>query len=124
MDRQASQKLPRGKAPRIRRALLAFLALTYLFVGLAHTVTCTDEAVALALVSDVGTDSGGAPDEGGTKKSPLVVEHCYVCAPILTPALMPVAAPAAHALKIALIAPTILLAEHPRLDAPPPKHLA
>lgn len=121
MDTQAGRKLPRGKAPRTRRALLAFLALTYLFVGFAHTVTCTDEAVALALVSDVGGNSGGAPDEGDTKKSPLVVEHCYVCTPFLMPALVPVAAPSAHALENALIAPIILLAEHPRLDTPPPK---
>jgi hypothetical protein len=121
MDIQASQKLPIRKASRIRKALLAFLALTYLFVGLAHTVTCTDEAVALALVSDVGTDSGGPPDEGGSKKSPLFAEHCYVCAPVLISALVPVAAPSAQALKIALIAPTVSLAEHPRLDTPPPK---
>lgn len=120
MDIQVGQKLPIKKTSRIRRALLAFLALTYLFVGLAHTVTCTDEAVALALVSDVGTDSGGPPDEGGSKKSPLF-EHCYVCAPVLIPALVPVAAPTAQALKIALIAPTVSLAEHPRLDTPPPK---
>lgn len=122
MGTQAGQRLPRGKAPRIRRALLAFLALTYLFVGLADAVTCT-EAISLGLVSDVGTDSGGAPDEGGTKKSPLVVEHCYACAPVLMPAPVPVAAPSAHTLKIAAIAPTVLLAQHPRLDTPPPKHL-
>lgn len=106
-----------------RRALLTLLAFAYLFVGLVHSVSCTDEAVAFAILADAGAASDAGSDEGGSKKSPLVAEHCYVCAPVLMLVLVPVEAPSAQALKIALIAPTVLLAEHPRLDTPPPKHL-
>jgi hypothetical protein len=75
--------------------LLMFLAFAYLFVGLAHTISCTDEAVAFAIAADTGTASDDGPDQSGTKKSPLVAEHCYVCAPVLMPALIPDAGPSA-----------------------------
>jgi hypothetical protein len=99
-----------------------FLAFAYLFVGLAHTITCTDEAVTFAISVDTGTSSDDG-DEGGTKKSPVVAEHCYVCAPVLMPAVVPDAGPSARPVKLFFIAPALLLEEHPRLDTPPPKHL-
>jgi len=123
MEHRASQKLPKLQAWRVRRTLLMFLAFAYLFVGLAHTISCTDEAVAFALSVDIGTASDDVQDEGGTKKTPVVAEHCYVCAPVLMPALIPDAGPSARPLKLSFIAPALLLEEHPRLDTPPPKHL-
>ena len=123
MEHRVSQKLPKPQAWRVRRTLLVFLAFAYLFVGLAHTISCTDEAIAFALAVDTGTPSGDGPDESGTKKSPVVTEHCYVCAPALMPALVPDTRPSARPLKLSFIAPALLFEEHPRLDTPPPKHL-
>ena len=80
MEYRVSEKLPKPQAWRVRRSLLMFLAFVYLFVGLAHTISCTDEAVAFALAVDTGTASDDGPDESGTKKSPVFAEHCYVCA--------------------------------------------
>lgn len=98
-----------------------FLAFAYLFVGLAHTISCTDEAVAIAI--DTGAASDDGPDQSGTKKSPVVAEHCYVCAPVLMPALIPDAGPSARPVKLSFVAPALRLEEHSRLDTPPPKHL-
>lgn len=124
MEHRASQRLPRRQASRVRRSLLAFLAFAYLFVGLAHTISCTDEAVAaFAMAVDTGTTSDDGQDEGGTQKSPVVAGHCYVCAPVLMPALIPDAVPSARPARLSFIAPALLLEEHPRLDTPPPKHL-
>lgn len=100
-----------------------FLAFAYLFVGLAHTISCTDEAVAFAIAADTGAAPHDGPDQGGTKKSPVVAEHCYVCAPVLMPVLIPDAGPSARPVKLTFVAPALLLEEHPRLDTPPPKHL-
>jgi hypothetical protein len=123
MERQINQRLPRPQASRVRRTLLMFLAFAYLFVGLAHTISCTDEAILFAISADTGTSSNDGPDEDGTKKSPVVAAHCYVCAPVLMPAVVPDAGPSARPVKLFFIAPALLLEEHPRLDTPPPKHL-
>lgn len=122
VEHRASQKLPKPQASRVRRTLLMFLAFAYLFVGLAHIIS-TDEAVAFALAVDTGTTSDDGQDEGWTKKSPVVAEHCYVCAPVLMPTLIPDAVPSARPVRLSFISPALLLEEHPRLDTPPPKHL-
>ena len=123
MEYRVSQRLPRLQASRVRRMLLMFLAFAYLFVGLAHTISCTDEAVAFAITADTGTASDDGSDQSGTKKSPVFAEHCYVCAPVLMPALIPDAGLSARPVKLSFAAPALLLEEHSRLDTPPPKHL-
>lgn len=123
MGRQTGQKLSGLQAPGLRRALLMFLALAYLFVGLAHTFTCADETIASAVAANIGTASGDGSDEGGTQKSQGVAEHCHVCAPVLMPAFIPDAEPSARSLELSFIAPVTLLDDGPRLDTPPPKHL-
>ncbi|MBR1090851.1 hypothetical protein JQ621_25605 [Bradyrhizobium manausense] len=124
MGRQAGQKLPRLQAPGFRRTLLMFLAFAYLFVGLAHTISCTDEAVAAAISSDFGNVPDDGSDEGGSKKSPVVAGHCYVCAPVMMPALVTDAGPSARAVTLNFAPQKLQFEDHPRLDTPPPKHLA
>lgn len=116
--------MPRLRAPGFRRALLVFLAFAYLFVGLAHTIYCTDEAVAAAIASDFGNIPDDVSDEGGSKKSPVVAGHCYVCAPVTMPALVPDAGPSESQVKLSFVPPKLRFEDHHRLDTPPPKHLA
>lgn len=104
--------------------LLMFLAFTYLFVGLAHTISCTGEAVAAVISSDSGNIPDEAPDEGGSKKAHVVGGHCYVCAPVMMPALVTDAGPSARAVTLYFAPPKLQFEDHPRLDTPPPKHLA
>ena len=99
------------------------LAFSYLFVGLAHSISCTDEAVAATMSSDIGSIPDNGPDEDGSKKSPVVAGHCYVCAPVLMPAVVPDAGPSARPVKLAFVSPKLQVEDHPRLDRPPPKHL-
>lgn len=97
-------------------------AFVYLFVGLTHTTSCVDEAFAATRSVDLSAASTDGPDDA--KKSVAVAEHCYVCAPVLMPALAPLTDPSAQPAKLAFLAPRLLLLEdHPRLDTPPPKHL-
>lgn len=124
MGCQASLKLPRLQAPGFRRTLLMFLAFTYLFVGVVHTISCADEAVAAAMSFDSGTNSDDGSDEGGSKKSPVAAGHCYVCAPVTMPALVTDAGPSARAVTLYFAPPKLQFEDHPRLDTPPPKHLA
>jgi len=99
------------------------LAFSYLFVGLAHTISCTDEAVAATVLSDIGSIPDDGPDEDGSKKSPVAAGHCYVCAPVLMPAAVPDAGPTARSVKLAFVLPKLQFEDHPRLETPPPKHL-
>ncbi|MDU1545774.1 MULTISPECIES: hypothetical protein [Bradyrhizobium] len=123
MGRRFGQKLPRMQAPGLRRTLLIFLAFSYLFVGLVHTISCTDEAVAAAISSDSGNMPDDGPDEGG-KKSPVLAGHCYVCAPVMMPALVTDAGPSTRPVTLYFAPPKLQFEDHPRLDTPPPKHLA
>jgi hypothetical protein len=96
---------------------MMFLAFVYLFVGVAHTISCVDEV-------DLSATSADGPHDGTSKKSIPVAGHCDLCAPILMPALAPVPAPWAQPAKLAFLPPRlVLLEDHPRLDTPPPKHL-
>ncbi|WP_371422574.1 hypothetical protein [Tardiphaga sp.] len=123
MEHQVGQKLPKLQAPGLRRMLLMLLAFSYLFVGVAHTISCTDEAVAATISSDIGNIPDDGPDEDGSKKAPVVAGHCYVCAPVLMPALVPDVGPSARPVKLAFVSPKFPFEDHPRLDTPPPKHL-
>lgn len=101
-----------------------FLAFAYLFVGLVHTISCTDEAVAAAISSDFGNIPDDGPNEGG-KKSPVVAAgHCYVCAPVMMPALVTDAGPSTRSVTLYFASPKLQIEDNPRLDTPPPKHLA
>jgi hypothetical protein len=123
MGRPAGKKLPRLQPLGFRRTLLMLLASAYLFVGVAHTVSCTDEAVSAAIAFDSGNISGGGSDEGGSKKSNVTVGH-YVCAPVMMSALVTDAGPSARPATVYFAPPKLLFEDHPRLDTPPPKYLA
>ena len=124
MNHRLSKRLPRSKASGARRALLALLAFAYLFVGMSHAISCADEVVVASIASDFGIplDEGG-PDDDGTKKLPVVTSHCYVCAPVLTPALAAVSGPTAKPVRLSFVAQNRLHANPLWLDTPPPKHL-
>ena len=102
------------KAPRVRRTVLVLLAFVCLFVGLAHTVSCVEQAVAATVAMDIGTVTDSS-DDGPTKHSPAIGDHCHACVPGLTPASDLAAGPSEHAARLAL---TALLADHPWLDTP------
>jgi transposase len=48
--------------------------------------------------------AAGRADEG-SKKTPTVVDHCYTCAPVVMPALIPVAEPSAEPVKLSFVTP-------------------
>lgn len=108
--------------PRARRAVLMLLAFVYLLVGLAHTVSCVEQAVAATVSMDIGIVTDGS-DDGPTKHSPAIGDHCDACVPGVTPASDNAAGPSEHAARLVLTAPLVLLADHQWLDTPPPKHL-
>lgn len=74
--------------------VLVFLAFAYLFVGLAHTVACIEQAVAATVVVEPPRPQMGS-DDGPQKHSAAVADHCHVCASGVTPAL-DIAAQSAH----------------------------
>jgi hypothetical protein len=104
--------------------LLTLLAFAYLFVGMSHAFSCADEIVGVSLASDFSTplDDGGQDDDG-TKKLPVVASHCYVCAPLLTPAMAAVSGPSPKPVRLSFVAQHRLDANPLWLDTPPPKHL-
>ena len=124
MNHRLNKRLPRSQASGVRRTLLALLAFAYLFVGMSHAVSCADEAVGISLASDfsAASDEGG-PDDDGTNKLPVVASHCYVCAPVLTPALAALSGPSAKPVRLSFVAQNHLHANPLWLDTPPPKHL-
>lgn len=124
MNHRLSKRLPRSQASSIRRTLLALLAFAYLFVGMSHAASCADEVVGTSLAFDFSTPSDdGGQDDDGTKKLPAVASHCYVCAPILTPAMAAVSGPSAKPVRLSLVVQNRLHANPLWLDTPPPKHL-
>lgn len=124
MNHRVGKRLPRSQASGVRRALLALLAFAYLFVGISHAVSCADEVVGISLTSDFSTSSdAGDQDDDGTKKLPAVASHCYVCAPLLTPALAALSGPSAKSVRLSFVAQHRLHANPLWLDTPPPKHL-
>ncbi len=100
---------------------MALLATIYLIVGVGGEVLCAEETPPAAASFDASARL--ATRDEGSKKTPMVVEHCYTCAPVVMPALVPVAEPSAEPIKLSFEAPTFLLEDDPGLDTPPPKHL-
>jgi hypothetical protein len=91
---------------------------------MSHAVSCADEVVGVSLASDFSTTSNdGGQDDDGTKKLPVVAGHCYVCAPLLTPAMAAVSGPSAKPVRLPFVAQHRLDANPLWLDTPPPKHL-
>jgi hypothetical protein len=118
------QTAARRRAPRasaFRRVLMGLLVATYVIVGFGGEISCAEETLATANFLDASAVTDKSDE--GSKKTPTVVEHCYTCAPIVMPALVPVAEPSAEPVKLSFEAPTFLLEDHPGLDTPPPKHL-
>ena len=106
------------RAAAFCRALKVLLAAAYILVGVAGEISCAEETLAAA--GSFANAVTGKSDEG-TRKAPTVVEHCYTCAPVVMPALVPVAEPSAEPVRLSFKAPTVLLEDHSGLDTPPPK---
>ena len=104
-----------------------FVAFAYLFVGFAHSFAHSAEFFGEAFASPVTSEASAPPgdnsDDGDSKKSSVVGEHCYVFAPVAMPAHAPDAGPSFRPMQVAFSAPLLLLEDHPRLDTPPPKRL-
>jgi hypothetical protein len=105
---------------------MVFLAFAYVVVGIAGEVFCAEETLeianaTIATASDVNATTEKS-DEGSKKTLP-VVEHCYICVPLLVPAPVLVAEPSAEPVRLSFRAPVFVLEDHPGLDTPPPKHL-
>lgn len=119
------QTAPHRRAPRaaaFRRVLAVLLVAMYVIVGFGGEISCAEEALATANSLDASAVTDRSDE--GAKKTPAVVEHCYTCAPVVIPALPPVAELLAVPVKLSFEAPTLLLEDYPGLDTPPPKHLA
>lgn len=125
MNNGIGKKLPRSHASGVRCTLLSFLVFAYLFVGMSHAISCADEVVVGSIASDFSTPSDdGGRDDDGTKKLPVVASHCYICAPVLTPALAAISAPSAKPVRLFFVAQNRLQANPLWLDTPPPKYFA
>lgn len=126
MEHRIGCHMPKSKAPAIRRALLMFVAFAYLFVGFAHSFAHSaeffDEAFASAVTS-ASVPLSDTSDDGDPKKSSVVGEHCYVCAPVMMTAVALPAEPSLRPMQVAFGIPRLPLDDHPRLDTPPPKQL-
>src|ERR1700687_2255010 len=96
-----------ARAPALRRLLIMFLAAAYLMVGFAGEVLCAEETLPAAASLDASARL--ATTDEGSKKTPAGVEHCYTCAPVVMPALVPVAEPSAEPVMLSFEAPTFLL---------------
>ncbi|MBR0965625.1 hypothetical protein JQ554_15130 [Bradyrhizobium diazoefficiens] len=129
MKRQIGHR-SRFFAPAFRGLLTVLLTLTYVVVGFAGEIACAGETLASADRIEVAdapanTDQGNT-DQGkadqGSRKPATVVDHCYTCVPLLIPAPVLVAEPAAKAALPAYATPKFLIEDHPGLDTPPPKY--
>jgi hypothetical protein len=107
----------------MRRTLLVAVAFVYLFVGLAHTMSCVDQAVAATVSAQAAAGSLDESSDNVVKHGLQAAEHCHVCAPGLTPALSPIVAPSARPFQLPLLAQSPQLEDHSRLETPPPRHL-
>ncbi|WP_426407318.1 hypothetical protein [Bradyrhizobium ganzhouense] len=124
MKRQIGHRSP-SFAPSFRGLLTVFLTLAYVVVGFAGEIACAGETLASedrieVADASANTDQGNA--DQGSKKPVTVVDHCYTCVPLLIPAPVLVAEPAAKAASPAYATPTFLLEDQPGLDTPPPKY--
>jgi len=120
MGRSVKHDLPVRQSRGLRRSMLMLLAFVYLFVGLAHSMTCLDEAIA----SSVAIEKSPATSDDGMPKPGLAqCDHCPSCTPAITPASIITMIPAAHPSEPVVTTAELLVAAPLRIDTPPPKHL-
>jgi len=120
MERAVDKGLPAKQSGDVRRAMLMFLAFVYLFVGMAHNVSCLDEAVA----SSFAIEQTSAPsEEDGKNAASVICDHCPTCVPALMPVTAAADVPSARPSQPVESVVPVLIADHPRLDTPPPKRL-
>jgi hypothetical protein len=124
MKRQIGHR-SRSCATGVRGLLTVLLAVAYVVVGFSGEISCASEQVASADQIEIA-DAAAQTDQGKTdqrsKKPIAVVDHCYTCVPLLIPAPILVAAPAAKSISLAYSAPAFFLEDHPEIDTPPPKY--
>lgn len=118
MERTASQSLPIKQSNGLRRSMLMFLAFVYLFVGIAHNISCLDQAIASSFAIEHVSD---ATDDSGTKTGVAICDHCPTCVPAVIPVPSVAAAPSAVPAPPVVMITSVLLAGQSRLDTPPPK---
>ena len=127
MEHRIGRTIPKSKVPGIRRALLMFVAFTYLFVGFAHSFAhaaeFSDQAIVSTVLSGAAVPPDDHSDDGDSRKLQAVGEHCQFCSPILGPALILDAGLCFHRAQVSFTILSGRLDDHPRLDTPPPKHL-
>jgi hypothetical protein len=124
MKRQIGHR-SRFFTPAFRGRLTVLLTLAYVVVGFAGEIACASETLVCADQIEIA-DAPASADQGksdqGSKKPVTVVDHCYTCVPLLIPAPVLVAEPAAKSAPPAYATPTFLIEDHPGLDTPPPKY--
>ena len=123
MEHRANQGMSSRSTLKWRGMLLVFVSFAYLFVGLAHTVGCSDHAFAgqnqLSIDGKVASDDG--LNDSNPEPSKAASHHCYVCAPAQLTALAAIAVPSGHSVTPAFLTVTFQLADLSRLDLPPPR---
>lgn len=130
MRSEVDQKMLRPRGSRIQRALVSFIAVAYLFVGLMHASAHANErignsaqAVSTAISLEIQLATTDSSDAADSDRLSAGGDYCHVYASILVPVLERAVAPAAHIVQLVSVEPTPLFADHTRLDTPPPKCL-
>jgi len=129
MEPQVDRKTPRPHVTRIQRAVMSFIAVVYLFVGLSHATAHVHEMTAslnkaISTTMSFGTGlATESPGEADSKRLSADGEYCQAYAPSLVSVPARVASPAAHIIQLSFFTPTVLAEDRPRLDTPPPKRL-
>jgi hypothetical protein len=119
MERTASKDFPVKRSSGLRRSMLLFLAFVYLFVGIAHNISCLDQAVPSAMALEQISDAA----DDGAKIGFALCDHCPTCAPAVMPAPSVASVPTAVPAAPVVAAATVMIAVLSRLDTPPPKFL-
>lgn len=102
-----------------RRLMFICFAFVYVFIGIAHNISCLDQAAASGIAFERVADTA----DDGAKNGAAACDHRPTCAPAVLPvpsvAAVPTGVPAAPVLTVA----PVLIAVQSRLDIPPPKFL-
>lgn len=109
----------RQKAGGLRRSVLMLLAFVYLFVGVAHQISCFDQGV--ATVSSV---QNASDEPGDTSLADFAIcDHCPTCSPALMPVPLTEAAPCGLPSSNFFSVASFFAGDHAWFDSPPPKSL-
>jgi hypothetical protein len=100
--------------------LLTLLVAVYVVVGFAGELNCASEALEATSVSN---PISVALNDGGSKKSPTLVDHCYTCVPLTIPAAPQISEPLSHSVALLFPSDTMVVLEERLPDTPPPKFL-